>query len=293
MDDVDRQLQLERLERCLRVANLESDAEAAEQANDLPKAIEAYAALLELQPPDSPGLSEEAAARRALQQLLLASAQRELAACLSDDECVVGDNLVPSEMAANFIRGELRRAQDVGEETRQVLAMRALDDVQKVRQSVVRLLQLSEDRADEDARKAASEQAYQQLVEGQPAWVAGLQLGEATRRRNDARLLRKSVEADLNRLELQLLQGDPSLSFIRDVLRSTRDERTELCADSLWLQEQFESGALPRDPELLRTLLAQARRDPELVVRLVTQAKDREGRDIYTRRENDVPPWSM
>jgi hypothetical protein len=54
-------------------------------------------------------------------------------------------------------------------------------------------------------------------------------------------------------------------------------------------------GVLHRagDPELLRTLLAQARRDPELVVRLVTQAKDREGRDIYTRRENDVPPWSM
>ena len=37
------------------------------------------------------------------------------------------------------------------------------------------------------------------------------------------------------------------------------------------VRPQFESGALPRDPELLRTLLEQARRDPELVTRLVTQ----------------------
>ena len=55
----------------------------------------------------------------------------------------------------------------------------------------------------------------------------------------------------------------------------------------LWLREQFESGALPRDPELLRTLLAQARRDPAMVERLVTQAKDAKGKDIYTRRVND------
>lgn len=69
------------------------------------------------------------------------------------------------------------------------------------------------------------------------------------------------------------------------MLRSTRDEAASL-SDSVWLQEQFESGALPRDPELLRTLLAQARRDPELVTRLVTQAKDRRGQDIYTRKKN-------
>ena len=39
---------------------------------------------------------------------------------------------------------------------------------------------------------------------------------------------------------------------------------------------------------MARVLRAQARRDPELVVRLVTQAKDRKGRDIYTRRKNDI-----
>ena len=71
------------------------------------------------------------------------------------------------------------------------------------------------------------------------------------------------------------------------VLRSTRDEEDWLLSQSLWLQEQYESGALPRDPELLRTLLAQARRDPAMVERLVTQAKDAKGKDIYTRRVND------
>ena len=105
---------------------------------------------------------------------------------------------------------------------------------------------------------------------------------------DDARLLRKSVEADLNRLELQLLQGDPSLAYFRSVLKSTRNEPLPLEeTGSLWLQEQYEQGALPRDPELLRTLLGAARHDPEMVVRLVTQAKDPDGKDIYTRRVND------
>jgi len=280
-----RKLELQRLERCLNIANLESKAEAAEETEDLQAAIEAYEELLALQPPDSPGLREEDAARRALQQLLLESARREVEACGSDG-CVIPEVPVPSEVAASFIRGELKRAQRVGEESRKTLAMRALDDVNKIRTAVVRVLQLSEERAEEDAQKAQSEQAYLRLVEGQPGWLAGWQLGEATRRKNDARLLRKSVEADLNRLELQLLQGDPSLSFIRDVLRSTRNEHIS-CNESLWLQEQFDSGALPKDPELLRTLLAQARRDPELVARLVTQAKDRRGQDIYTRKKND------
>ena len=103
----------------------------------------------------------------------------------------------------------------------------------------------------------------------------------------DARLLRKSVEADLNRLELQLLQGDPSLAFIREVLKTTRNEPLPLEESSVWLGEQMDAGALPRDPELLRTLLAQARDNPEMMKRLITQAKDDQGKDIYTRREND------
>ena len=69
--------------------------------------------------------------------------------------------------------------------------------------------------------------------------------------------------------------------------RRAARRRVAFATDILWLREQFESGALPRDPELLRTLLAQARRDPAMVERLVTQAKDAKGKDIYTRRVND------
>mmetsp|Transcript_37378 Transcript_37378/g.98874 ORF Transcript_37378/g.98874 Transcript_37378/m.98874 type:complete len:357 (-) Transcript_37378:339-1409(-) len=280
-EDVEAHLEL--LERCLTLANLESQAEAAEEAQNLAGAIEAYEAILKLSPADAPNLREEDAARRALQQLLLESNRRELAAC-GDDGCALDEG----PPVSSFIKSEIKRAQLMGEEARKVLAMRSLDDVRKIRNSVVQLLQLSEDIAREDAEKARGEQAYLQLVEGTPGFLAGLQFGEATRRRDDARLLRKSVEADLNRLELQLLQGDPSLAFIRQVLRSTRDDDMEFaCSQSVWLQEQFETGALPRDPELLRTLLAQARRDPELVARLVTQAKDSRGQDIYTRKKND------
>jgi len=157
-----------------------------------------------------------------------------------------------------------------------------------VRSAVVRLLDLTETQAQQAAERAAGEQSYQRLVEGMPGWLAGWQLAEATRRVDDARLLRKTAEADLNRLELQLLRGDPSLAFIREVLKTTRNEPLPLEENSLWLKEQFESGALPRDPEMLRVLLDQARTDPERVVRLVTQAKDNKGRDLYTRRENDL-----
>ena len=48
------------------------------------------------------------------------------------------------------------------------------------------------------------------------------------------------------------------------------------------------SGALPRDPQLVNSLLEQAKRDPELVRRLVTQAKDVAGKDVYTRVANTL-----
>ena len=59
--------ELSMLERCLRVATLEASAEQAESENDLLAAIAAYEELLALQPPCSPNLREQDAARRALQ----------------------------------------------------------------------------------------------------------------------------------------------------------------------------------------------------------------------------------
>ena len=291
-------LELQRLEACLRIATLEQEAEQAEADNDLPSAIAAYEELLALQPPTSPALREEDAARRALQQLLLESARAELEAC-GEEGCETSfpsfksppSEFIEDELrrAPQFLEGEIRRAQQAGEGARKELASRALADVERIRNTVVRLLALTEEQARERAVEAAGEQAYSRLVDGDPGWLSGLQIAEAQKRMDDARLLRKSIEADLNRLELQLLQGDPSLAFIRDVLKSTRDEQMlqTLESNSLWLKEQFDTGALPRDTELLRTLLAKARDDPDMVVRLVTQAKDGQGKDLYTRREND------
>jgi len=262
------------LERIVAVANLEAHAEECEAAGDLGGAIAAYESLLELQPPTSPGLSAEIAARRGLQELFLQSAKRELAAC-EEEGCDI-----------SFFE----QAQRAGEETRKQLASRALADVGRIRDSIIGLLERSTAQAQADVDRAREEQAYLRLVEGNPAFLASWQLEEAQRRVDDTTLLRKSIESDLNRLELQLLAGDPSLTFLRELLKATRrepEQHEEI--GSLWLEEQFESGALPRDPELMRTLLEQARRDPELVTRLVTQAKDREGKDIFTRRQNVLP----
>ena len=295
-DEERRRLEIQRLEACMKVARLEGAAEKAEAEGNLLEAIEAYEELLSLQPPTSPALREEDAARRALQQLLLESARREVEACGDEGCATVGpawegppSEFIETELrrAPEFISGELKKAQQAGEEYRKFAARRSLADVERVRSTVVRLLELTEEQAREAADRAAGEQAYQRLVDGMPGWLPGWQLAEATRRQNDARLLRKSVEADLNRLELQLLQGDPSLAFIREVLKTTRNEPLPLEESSVWLGEQMDAGALPRDPELLRTLMAQARENPEMVKRLITQAKDDQGKDIYTRREND------
>lgn len=267
--------------RNLQLANLEGKAEALAAQGNLQGAVEAFDELLKLQPPTSPELSSAAGARRALQQLLLESMRRELDACGSEG-CNPHDRPSLLEQTRNA-------AQAMGEDTRRRLAQRALEDVSRIRSSVLRLLEEAEAQATSDAEEATSNQAYLRLVEGESGWFAGWQFDEARKRISDIRLLRKNVESDLNQLELQLLRGDPSLTWIRELLSRTRGQPDlpAISKGSVWLQEQIASGALPKDPELLRTLLEQARRDPELVVRLVTLAKDKKGKDIYTRALND------
>ena len=115
----------------------------------------------------------------------------------------------------------------------------------------------------------------------------------ARKAKGDVGTLRKIVRNDFNTLELQLLRGDPTLSAARDLLRwlsGGEEEAAPLSEDSLQamqLREQFEKnwedGALPRDPVLVRSLLEQAKRDPELVARLILEAKDPSGRDLKAR----------
>ena len=63
-----------------------------------------------------------------------------------------------------------------------------------------------------------------------------------------------------------------TLGLVQQVNRAGRE--SEL---GLTLREQFERGALPRDPLLVQALLSQAQRDPGLVERLVAEAKDAKG----------------
>ena len=198
------------LERCMRVANLETEIQVCEEAGDLRGAIAAYTALLAMQPPTAAELSAATSARRALQELLLESAQRELAACEADEACDVGE------------RSFIEQAQRAGEAWRKFASSRALRDVKSVREIVVSLLEETEAQARADADAAAGEQAYERLVEGGTGWLQTMRIDEAQKRMSDARLLRRSMENDLNRLELQLLQGDPTLAFIREVLAGTR-----------------------------------------------------------------------
>ena len=71
------------------------------------------------------------------------------------------------QVEVSFIEGELQRAQKLGEELQQ-LASRALADLD-ARVILVRLLDLTETQAREDAEKAKGEQAEQRLVDGEPA----------------------------------------------------------------------------------------------------------------------------
>ena len=271
-------------------------------------------ALLALQPPGGGRAvgGDERAARA--QELLLESAQRELAACEADEACDVGE------------RSFIEQAQRAGEAWRKFASSRALRDVKSVREIVVSLLEETEAQARADADAAAGEQAYERLVEGGTGWLQTMRIDErasacptrgfsgarwkmtstassssccrATRRsRSSARCSRARGPAAAptpsppaaRRLDIAAAAagGGGTEAAGGDAAAPGGEAQSGDATDSLWLREQFESGALPRDPELLRTLLAQARRDPAMVERLVTQAKDAKGKDIYTRRVND------
>ena len=64
-------------------------------------------------------------------------------------------------------------------------------------------------------------------------------------------------------------------------------KRAELDVYYTALRQAEHRANLGHEYERLNSLSHQARDDPEMVVRLVTRAKDKTGKDLYTRREND------
>lgn len=154
----DDQVALDELQRCVRVAELEALAQACEASGDLRGEVAAYEALLAIEPPDSHWLSAATSARRGLQELLLQSGLRELAACDAEG-CRPEPTL-------------LERVERAAEATRQQLASRALSDVGRIRGLVVGLLDRGEAQATLHASRARDAISYLRLIEGEPAILA-------------------------------------------------------------------------------------------------------------------------
>ena len=237
-------------------------AEAFEGARDIEGAIWAYEKLLALEPPNAPGLPPNEAARRGVQELVLLSHRRGL-------------------QDTRVLSASLQRAAD---ESVASVVDRGLQDVEAVRSIV---------RRDLDFVEETLESTLQQREKGERG--GGLeQLGAAlettllgntaaAKALGDLKVMRKIAENDLNRLQRTVLRGDPLYAFLRDTWQRARglqpppvplDRLSEASTAGLWLREQFERGVLPRDPQLVASLLLQSRRDPDLVTRLVSDMLD-------------------
>ena len=127
--------------------------------------------------------------------------------------------------------------------------------------------------------------ARRMLASGGGAPGGGLALGKALERA-DVRALPAELSADQVAFDAASVAGAGAgevgeLSGALPTLGGTDRLPTTEREQGLWLRQQFERGALPRDPLLVKSLLEQAERNPELVARLVTQAKDADGRDLF------------
>ncbi|KAL1507652.1 hypothetical protein AB1Y20_007269 [Prymnesium parvum] len=239
-------------------------AEAHEGTSSIDEAIAAYERLLQLEPPLSAGLAPAVAAKRGVQEVILLTHKRGL------------------EGTRALGRG-LREAGDAG---RKRVVARGIDDVEVLRRVVERDL----DTVERIARVAARRQrlpppGWGSAGRGEESETQGMRMSE--RALADVRTLRKIAMGDINRLQMQILRGDPFVAFLRNSLGAARQRRPSPISpnteQALWLREQFEIGALPRDPDLVAALVDQAKRDPELVSRLIKEAKDRRGLDLRTR----------
>jgi len=230
-------------------------AEAFEASMDIRGAIYAYERLLELEPPNAPGLKPAVAAKRGVQEIVLLSHRRGL------------------EDSAGLRRG-LRK---VGVKSRRTITAQGLQDVESLRQRLEGDIGIVEE--DLTSMKTA-------VPTVSPVVNKALA---------DLAVIRKIALSDINRLQLTLVRGDPLLSFLQDALNRARGlappplplDVSDQSEAVFWLKEQFDKGAIPNDPQLVSALLEQAKSDPDLVARLVAEAKDARGLDIATRVEQN------
>ncbi len=269
----------------------ERQAEAYELVRDIDGAIYAYDRLLKLEPSSTPGLSAAVAAKRGVQELVLLSHRKGL-----EDTAIVSRGL-----------------QEVGEERVRSVTSRAITDVENLRRVVEKEFDAVEGALEKRAAqmgvevvRGEGEAAGQGAGRAQPGEKLGPLASLAARSVDDLRILRKLARSDLNFLELNLLRGDPLLAFLRDAVSKISGNDLfpasgappalaalpEDSVNAIWLREQFEKGALPRDPFLISGLVGRAKTDPQLVKRLVSEAKDAKGEDVFTRAATVDEPAS-
>lgn len=233
-------------------------AETHEAVRDIEGAILAYEQLLRVEPSFDPRLSPAVSAKRGVQELVLISHRRGL-----ENAAEVREGLLQAEQAS-----------------RESITRRALQDVERLRNLVDQDIGTLERVAEERGLKAGS----------------GPRITLASRAMRDLGVMRKVAFSDINTLQMQILRGDPTVTLLRAVRaalgsvgqpRSQKklptlqqlSELADLSASGIprdrqayWLREQFELGALPSDPVLLRSLVEQARKNPDLITRLMTDA---------------------
>jgi len=114
--------------------------------------------------------------------------------------------------------------------------------------------------------------------------------GISNRALEDLRVMWRTADKDMDRLQLALLRGDPLLHFLRGAWLRARgiapapiDIRAELSEHpeaAVWLRGQVgQQDGL--DPVVVASVVGRVKHDPNLVERLAAEAMERQGRDAH------------
>jgi hypothetical protein len=258
---------------------LEQLAKSYERTQNIAGAISVYERLLTLEPPSAPGLSRSIAAKRGIQELVLASHRRGIADTNVVSRSMTARAISDSEYLRTVAKNDLTRLED--------WVLRAAPSLHKARRAAATPIlrdQHSGRLAEQGQAEATMAIAGLELIDSikVPARVFRYILFQAARRAlDDIERSRDAVARDVGRLQLSALQGDPLFNFIKGRWGSMSGQlKTVPIAiedNSLlitWLRDQTDKGALPRDPEMLKTLLVEASNDAQLRSRLIAQATE-------------------
>ena len=196
-----------------RAAAWERLAEACEAMQDIEGAITAYEQLLILEPPFAAGQSSATAVKRGVQELVLLShtrglddarlLRRELGSKAAADVQKLRDSELGSTLRDKAVRDKALVSRGVG-----TVTDKALQDVESLRRLVESDLDQLEDLTQ---RTYGTDTGPLGLGSPLGRWVL-------PRAMADLSVLRKIAASDINLLQMQIMKGDPTLTFLRDSL---------------------------------------------------------------------------